>query len=582
MADVYICTGNGVRIRSGAGTNFGVIGSLYKGNTVNVVGKSGNWCNIDSGGWVSATYLQLQSRAEENTTSPAAETVTETANVEAVTYRQEVDFKELTDATEYDDYPNEEVAFTTFENDNEAYLNDLEDYCKVETTRGIHGMPYQFLPVVDQRIDGKPDSFGRKYAEKIVSRMPILFLTPGIPKFMQGFKKNSKIDVLEKMLHMGHGSADVNMDSVLKRGGRYYTFEMCYTEYFKYADTLCRSIAYYLGIEDEKINGVKLKKFSWLADTEDDLSKIVHYTKGVAFYINSDKQISESYSNSTGESSIAQSVNGLSSYAREAQFILGGLSASTGFNAVGNAYDRFTGSENLNQNIENVNEFIDKIMLGHGGIFSRLTSNVQTLVAGGKLIFPSIWEDSGTDNDSYDINLKLVCPDPTPIGLYLDIMVPMSMLICLAVPRAATANGYVSPFLVRGYYKGMFNCDMGIITRLSFTKGAEGSWTREGIPTVVDVSFSIKDLYSALTISNNSKESGVDSHISNNIALLDWMANLCGINVNESDITRQIAMYLSTQSAFSRIRDDLRYGIFYSFEQWKDKLKYNIYSKLFR
>ena len=587
MADQYTCTGNGVRIRSGPGTSKSVIGSLYKGDVVNVVNKRADWLQLESGGWSAAMYFTLSKRDEDptQTTSPEVATVTEEANQEAEEYKKEVDMEELTDATEYDDYPIEDVSFTMLTSDNEEYLNDLQKYAKVSSSRGIHGMPYQFLPIVDQRIDSKADSFGRKFAEKIVARMPVLLLTPGIPKFMAGFKSNDKIHVLEQFLHMGSGNKGTEMDNILRKGGRYYSFQNEYKQYFEYVDIMCRSIAFYMGIEDEELNGVKLKKFSWLGNVESDISKLIHYTKGVAFYIDSDKQISESFSNDTTSSMLKDSINGLSDYAREAQFLLGTSSYATRIGGIGAATDRFLGAENLDQNIKTTNDFINNIMLGNGGIFTRITSNIQTLVAGGKLIFPELWSDSSLGGGSYSINMKLVCPDPTPMGLYLDIMVPIVHLVCLTAPRAATANGYISPFLVRGFYKGMFNCDMGIITDLNITKGAEGSWSRDGIPTVADISFTIKDLYNALTISKNESVTNKEfseSHISNNIALLDWMANMCGINVNEHDINRQISMYLSTQSGYAKLRDSLSYNIFFSYEQWKDTLFHDIYTSIFR
>ena len=61
---------------------------------------------------------------------------------------------------------------------------------------------------------------------------------------------------------------------------------------------------------------------------------------------------------------------------------------------------------------------------------------------------------------------------------------------------------YKSPFLVRAFYKGLFNVDMGIITDLTFTKGKEAAWSKSGIPLTVDVSFTIKDLYNDMYITN--------------------------------------------------------------------------------
>lgn len=583
MADQYTCTGSGVRIRSGPGTNYGQVGTLYKGQVVEFISQNGNWINHSAGGWSSSNYLQLSKKGEESTVPPATNATEEIKIEQSSPPREEADLDELEE--EKDPYPMDESLLLDELVDNERqYLNNLDNSLKVSTTRGIHGMPYQFLPVVDNRINNNAsNTFGRKYAEKIVARMPLLIMVPGIPKFMSGYSSADKMDVLERGL--GVKRSDSRWASSMSQDGKYYSLKMEYKLYYDYVNALCKAMANYLGIGRERIRGgsvgggwLGLGSFDWLNDIESDLKKICRQGRCVAFYIDSDKQISESMSNDTTESMIKQSINGLSDYAREAQFLLGTTSYATRNGAIAEATDRFMGQEGLQDNIENVNNFINNIMLGNGGIFSRLTSNIQTLVAGGKLVFPELWSDSSFGGRSYDVNIKLRCPNPTKLALFLDILVPIAHIICAMAPRAATANGYVSPFLVRAYYKGMFNVDMGIITSLSITRGNEGSWSREGIPTAVDVNFTIKDLYSSLTIS---KDDSSSSGMINNTALMDYLANWCGININEPEVLKQIQLWIGA-SDLSKGINALRFDIFRGLEQWKDNFAYDIYANLFR
>ena len=69
---------------------------------------------------------------------------------------------------------------------------------------------------------------------------------------------------------------------------------------------------------------------------------------------------------------------------------------------------------------------------------------------------------------------------------------------------------------------------MGIITDLSLSKGKEGSWTVDGLPTEVDVDLTIKDLYNvmAMTPQDQSYE------FMANTTFLNYMANSCGISIN--------------------------------------------------
>ena len=191
---------------------------------------------------------------------------------------------------------------------------------------------------------------------------------------------------------------------------------------------------------------------------------------------------------------------------------------------------------------ENFDNWVDK----YGSFLpSRLISNLKqgfkSVVSGGKMIFPEIWNDSSFSR-SYRISIKLRTPDADALSWYMNIGVPMLHLICLVAPHQLGANGFQSPFLVRGWYKGFFNCDMGIITDMDISKGDKGKWTLDGLPTEVDISFTMKDLYQILTITSDKKISDLLS----NTALLDYIANMCGINVAKPDLERAIDLAYMT------------------------------------
>jgi hypothetical protein len=110
-------------------------------------------------------------------------------------------------------------------------------------------------------------------------------------------------------------------------------------------------------------------------------------------------------------------------------------------------------------------------------------------------------------------------------------------------PLGEFQNGYTSPFIIKAFYKGMFNIDMGIITEMTFTKGKEGGWTKDCLPTVVDVSFTIQDLYSTLSLTPAG--SLLKSNTMQNIAEMDYLANTCGVNINEPDVLRMVNMFVT-------------------------------------
>ena len=52
-------TASSLNVRSGPGTNFGVLRKVYKGNEVQAGERRGDWVRIDSDGWVHGAYLRV-------------------------------------------------------------------------------------------------------------------------------------------------------------------------------------------------------------------------------------------------------------------------------------------------------------------------------------------------------------------------------------------------------------------------------------------------------------------------------------------------------------------------------------------
>ncbi|MDI3090820.1 SH3 domain-containing protein [Priestia megaterium] len=81
----YKVAASKLNVRSGAGTNYGIIGSVVKDQTLSVVSKSGSWYKINySGrtGYVSSDYVQAS-----GTTTPPAESTTYTVTASTLNVR---------------------------------------------------------------------------------------------------------------------------------------------------------------------------------------------------------------------------------------------------------------------------------------------------------------------------------------------------------------------------------------------------------------------------------------------------------------------------------------------------------------
>ena len=508
----------------------------------------------------------------------------------------------------------------------ENYKNKAVNGVKYSSLGNIFGAPYQWLPTTDCRIKGSGDgieftndleSAGYEFADKIISRMPLLYITPGNTTFMGGSKKNYRQTLLTSLKEsMGGAGDDVDFTSLKSMlrdySGKLYTIYPAYREYFDYVNPMCRAGAIFLKITDKQINGINIHKFHWGVnegpayefyvdedDTNDedeeateiteetqgeekdtdkkepepeeeddeaydkndgeifgsgdengfkDFQAAIYYKNAIPFYINSEASFQESFTNETTDSSLASVINGLSDKAREIQFLLG-----TASSAVGEAFDRV--DDTLSNVKEQINNIVNKVSKGNS-IFSTIANSVKTIVSGGRMLFPQIWANS-TFSKSYNISIKLTTPSYDRFSWWLNIYVPLCHLAALVLPRSEYVNSYTTPFLIKAFYKGMFNIDMGIITEMSFNRGKEGSWTADGLPTVVDVTFTIQDLYSAMGMTsagsmfNGSMFKGFTLQ---NVAELDYLANLCGININQPDIAR-MALLWATFNITGRVYD---------------------------
>lgn len=436
-------------------------------------------------------------------------------------------------STEYDDYDKNTV---------DILKNDLT---------GIFGIPYQFHKSVDPRI--RNTEIGRKYAEKIISKAPLLFITPCRQVFMSEFNENDRSNILTKLLD---GVDDVF--SGLEGTGKYYTTKFAYDEYAKYVNTMCAALSFFLEINDTVINltgngGSKISDINWNAVKNDAFNSYFAASNATVFYVDGLTTMDESFSNSTTESSLSSKINGYSDMANELRFLLGEESALTAM-AETSAEMVDTIGEGLSGTVTNL----------AGGMLGDLASKgVNTVISGGKIIFPKIWNDSQF-NRSYSFTIKLRSPDHDSLSIFLNILVPYIHLLALVLPRSNPddANSYLSPFLVKAYSKGMFNIDMGIISDMSVTRGAECQWNDDGLPTQIDINITIEDLYSSLSMSYDEDKIFSAANIVKNTSLLDFLANLSGLNVADQEMFRQASMYVKLTGAKIGMLDSRIYNKF--------------------
>ena len=538
-----VTANSGLKVRKGPGTSYASIKVLTKGTRITESeGSTSDWIKF-SMGYCSKQYLKLYAPAPTYVTAkPSAPTVSKDTVVNS--------------GSDYNDdvssgYQPDTIYSGAIGSDGTA---EESDYTRISTVTGVFGLPYQFLPNTDARISNwnASSGVGKEYADKIVGKIPLLFIAPGRPDFMTRYSSSEKKSIAGQLIsEIGLGrNQQSNLEDLLSTNGRYYTFRYDINSYYSYVNPMCRIAARYLEIQNFKLDGTNLDHVDWrsyVCDRGSLIGNAKDYTN-IPFYLDTETSVSESFDSQTTESSLASTVNGISDLGRELNFL-------TGYSGSLMNSDWLSEHADIATNIENVNNMINDV-LGKGNFLSNLTKHLSTVASGGRLIFPKIWSDSSMSK-TYNVKVKLVSPDANKLSIFLNVLVPLFHLIGLVAPQsiASNPNGYTSPFIVRAMYKSFFNVDMGIITSMSIDKGGNCGWTVDGLPTSIEVDMTIKDLYDmAFTITPTSDTNWFKYDTLDNTAQLDYIANLCGINMYKPEIGRQLSMWI-VNNGINRVLD---------------------------
>lgn len=442
----------------------------------------------------------------------------------------------------------------------------------IKNLQGIYGAPYQFMESVDRKISDA--DFGRYYADRIVSRMPLLILSPGRCEFMK-YASSQDRDTLQRFI--ADFGSDSETSAYITSPGRYYSFEYDTKSYWDYVNTMNHACSIYLGIGDVNvtINGksAKLSEYNWENAVNQNFGSEWYQQSDtfVSFYADAESSTGEDFGNTTSESMIASTLNKSSDLGKEIRFLMG---------THGTLSDIIS-PQKIDEALAGITE-ISSGLLGDNNIVTQLSREFAVVATGGKLIFPEIWSDSTFSKD-FDVKIKLRCPCPNKVAWFLDICVPLNHLIAFTMPRTpsgndlagraltsdVTPNGYFAPFLVRGFYKGTSSVDMGIVTSLRVDKGKEGSWTIDGLPTEVDVSMQIKDLYNAMAMTSTADGS---TNLLNNTQFLSYLAFNCGISINQPDLIKSLSLWGAVFGNATYINIRNRFTLYDTWRGIKDRI----------
>lgn len=237
------------------------------------------------------------------------------------------------------------------------------------------------------------------------------------------------------------------------------------------------------------------------------------------FKVDGVNNVSESFSNSIGESSISSTLNSVSSTARSARF-----SFADGNIGLGPIETLVKAGASAITNL--VGGALEAASLG--------LSNAGGVVSGSAYVdIPKVWENSSANLPRINYTMKLVSPYGHPISQLQNIYIPLCMLLAGTLPLSAGHASYTSPFLVQVFHRGKHVCRLGMIDNVSVSRGVTNlPFTNKGKVLSIEVSFSITDLSSVMSMPISSGGWFEDNpDLNPDSVLYDYLGTLVGMSL---------------------------------------------------
>jgi len=138
---------------------------------------------------------------------------------------------------------------------------------------------------------------------------------------------------------------------------------------------------------------------------------------------------------------------------------------------------------------------------GVGNMMGGGVGLINKMIAGHRVDFPQVWRSSGF-TPSYTATIRLYNPNPgsaTATNKY--IIGPLAMLLCLAVPRSDDGRTFNWPFFHKVKAKGIYNLDPAVITNITIVKGGDQQQISFNQKlAMVDVRLDFASLYGSMLV----------------------------------------------------------------------------------
>lgn len=255
----------------------------------------------------------------------------------------------------------------------------------------------------------------------------------------------------------------------------------------------------------------------------------------IGFRIDKGMGGSESFSNSTGESQIAQVMNEKFNQGREARFQT--MNGQFGDSILGNIA---TGVAELASGL-------------FKGAFAALKLDPlgAALSGAAKIDIPEVWVSSSYSR-STSFSITSIAPYGDFETIFQSLYVPLACILAGSLPRGTGHSSHSSPFVCQAYCRGIFASPLCMVESLEITRGADQFGLNAArLPLKLSMNVTLKDLSPVMYMNMGGDRGVLNAIMGTDDNFGEYMMTLSGMGLRDrlapfKSMKRRIDILLST------------------------------------